>query len=1357
MPKRTDSKRSERHLTKDIQERVTLLTALQEYLESLPGTQVEKAKALGITQPRLNDLLKERIDKFSLDALVSLASQAGLRVNLNIHPVQLHSGLGTIPPTRKIRLSVFAPAPSELSNLDPTSATTVFRNLLICEALAVGLNPKDVIVSSKITVKDGGIDAKVENSPKAEALLATGSNHYQIKSGPSFKPWQPSSLKKELFGKAKTNPSKRSLGSEVRNCLDQNGTYSIVTFGHDLLPNQHTKAIQELNTLLNACGYTSPKINIYGQGQIVGELDKYPSLCLNLIGLDEGGFFSFSGWRNNSQMQLPLHLGEEQKDLVSDIQKTIQHSSYQHIRVIGEPGIGKTRLIFESISQEEIAPSIIYVPTGEDFQKSRLFNELLKSDRSYSVTLIIDDCDNRDRASIWSALKGCNELKLITIDHGPDETHDNAMKTYICPQLQEEQIKKILSEYIQNTTELNNWASWCDGSPRVAHAVGENLKTNPENILKSPADVPIWDRFIVGHKLTDSIEAEQNRIVLRHIALFQKFGFESPVHDEGQFICSLIQATDPTITWGKFQSIVHYYRQKRILQGRHTLFIVPKALHIFLWLEFWEKHGRGIDFQNFLERTPTTMIRWLLQLFIYAHKAEPAQQLVKDILSPNGPFNDQEFLTSEVGLRFINYLSEADPASTLSLLERTINTWSHEDLLKWSVGRQEIVWALEKICVWDNLFLRAINVLIQMALAENARNSNNSKGLLCSLFQVGFGWAPTQASPEKRFTVLKSLIQSGDNKLQALGFELCEQWFSTYGGGRIIGAEHQGLKPTIQFWRPKTYGEVFNAWREALQLLQAELNGFNVSARNQAANAVINSALDLIQYDNLAEDILDMLFEFAKDPEISNKPLTQFVISRRWQTNDKLPKKIIKRINQLDRLITGKSFGERFNRFVLHTNWDEDYTFRGEEYIEFDFPAKRVEELSNEFMADINLFSEHSVRVIREDGHRLTQFGFECGKLATRKFNEILFSQFETITDDVNGNFISGYLKGLRSHDEISWHNQLLKFLNSENTRKIAADCIWQSGFTETVINKMLLLLKNNNISPYAFSRFVFMPHKNEIPERLLQEILSELLCHSDSSSIGICTELAQKFYFDKESSRAFPEELIFNILSAIPPEKKQNQMYGYYWKIIANEFLKKYSERSIELLDHILGHMDRVSRFGNSSYITQVADEIVIAHPNASWKIISKHLLAESSINRFGIIHWLGESGFEDRPEIGAINHLPHDEIIDWIKESPEERLWTIKQVLPKTLDKGKGGLLTANFIEDFCSDHDSMVSLFGHFCSGGWTGPESQYLERKRDAARKWLAQTSSLKIQLWLEKYIEYLNSRIEKHQIDEEREF
>lgn len=46
--------------------------------------QSEAAKLLGITQPRINDLLKGRIDKFSLDALINMIARAGLEVKMTV-------------------------------------------------------------------------------------------------------------------------------------------------------------------------------------------------------------------------------------------------------------------------------------------------------------------------------------------------------------------------------------------------------------------------------------------------------------------------------------------------------------------------------------------------------------------------------------------------------------------------------------------------------------------------------------------------------------------------------------------------------------------------------------------------------------------------------------------------------------------------------------------------------------------------------------------------------------------------------------------------------------------------------------------------------------------------------------------------------------------------------------------------------------------------------------------------------------------------------------------------------------------------------------------------------------------------
>ena len=64
--------------------RTNLLIAVEQRVRSWNVTQAVAAKRLGITQPRLNDLLRGRVTNFSLDTLINLATQAGLAVRLDI-------------------------------------------------------------------------------------------------------------------------------------------------------------------------------------------------------------------------------------------------------------------------------------------------------------------------------------------------------------------------------------------------------------------------------------------------------------------------------------------------------------------------------------------------------------------------------------------------------------------------------------------------------------------------------------------------------------------------------------------------------------------------------------------------------------------------------------------------------------------------------------------------------------------------------------------------------------------------------------------------------------------------------------------------------------------------------------------------------------------------------------------------------------------------------------------------------------------------------------------------------------------------------------------------------------------------
>ncbi|HXN47210.1 MAG TPA: helix-turn-helix transcriptional regulator [Bryobacteraceae bacterium] len=64
--------------------RAAMMNALIAEIEKRGLTQAQAAKLLGVTQPRISDLMRGRLHLFSIDALVNFLSAAGLRVSLRV-------------------------------------------------------------------------------------------------------------------------------------------------------------------------------------------------------------------------------------------------------------------------------------------------------------------------------------------------------------------------------------------------------------------------------------------------------------------------------------------------------------------------------------------------------------------------------------------------------------------------------------------------------------------------------------------------------------------------------------------------------------------------------------------------------------------------------------------------------------------------------------------------------------------------------------------------------------------------------------------------------------------------------------------------------------------------------------------------------------------------------------------------------------------------------------------------------------------------------------------------------------------------------------------------------------------------
>lgn len=64
--------------------RSDLMSALKSLIEDRNLTQAEAARVFGVTQPRISNLVRGRIDLFSIDTLVDMLARAGIRVEISV-------------------------------------------------------------------------------------------------------------------------------------------------------------------------------------------------------------------------------------------------------------------------------------------------------------------------------------------------------------------------------------------------------------------------------------------------------------------------------------------------------------------------------------------------------------------------------------------------------------------------------------------------------------------------------------------------------------------------------------------------------------------------------------------------------------------------------------------------------------------------------------------------------------------------------------------------------------------------------------------------------------------------------------------------------------------------------------------------------------------------------------------------------------------------------------------------------------------------------------------------------------------------------------------------------------------------
>jgi len=987
----------------------------------------------------------------------------------------------------------------------------------------------------------------------------------------------------------------------------------------------------------------------------------------------------------------------------------------------------------------------------------------IRNDNRFSVILVIDECDLDSRSYIWNKLKYRGpRVKLVTIYNEYDTTSGNI--NYLnAPPLDQEQISNIIQGYGIPKDQADRWAEFCSGSPRVAHVLGQNLKNNPEDLLKSPGTVNVWDRYIVAGDDPNSQRVQQRRLALQHIALFKRFGYRRPVVAEAQAIAKIAGQADPQLTWSRFQEIIQKLKAQKILRGENTLYITPKALHIKLWIDWWNTYGDGFRFQEFSKNLPDTLHKWFYEMFEYAKESEVASRIVKELLGKNGPFQKNDYLKTELGASFFLALTKAKPESALECLNRTIGIGSKEELLQFTTGRREVVWALEIIAIRRELFADAARLLLALGEAENETWSNNASGVFAELFSPAYGKvAPTEASPQERFPILKEALESNSKERRLLALRACNQALESQHFVRTIGAEQQGLRKEPQRWTPKTYPELFDAYRRVWQLLCEQLDRLPENEQQQTLNILLQRARGLGNIPNLADMVIDTVDKLTKKPYVDKKKVLAKVVGILHYEGKKLPSQTRKRWEQLKDELTGRGFSSLMKRYVGMSLLEDEFDEQGNQ---IDQTQPRIEELTQQAIEKNDLLRPELEWLVTTEAQNGYRFGYELGK-RDKDFSLLPLLLEAQRNADANASvyFLGGYFRALFEKNQRRWGRQLDALTEDKKLNVWIPELTWRSGMTDQAALRVLRLAEKGIIGIGDFQIFSYGSVIRHLSEDVFKKWIEFLLGSSDTYAASIALALYHLYYLRKESQHPLPEELTLKLLThqllfQKSEAGKRDQLDDYHWTEVGKAFVQLYPEKSLELADKMLEHFGENGTIleGFHSQTQAVLNEITRRYPQEVWMRVTKYLVPPIDSRAFDIKEWLRGGKFFETGDEGILPIIPLEKIWGWVDQDVDKRAWYLASFVPKTLFREKGKLcLAREVLVRYGTREDVRRNLMANFSTEGWSGPSSLHYQKKRQQLLDFKKGEGNENVKHWVNEYVSSLDRRIEQTRIEEERD-
>jgi hypothetical protein len=809
---------------------------------------------------------------------------------------------------------------------------------------------------------------------------------------------------------------------------------------------------------------------------------------------------------------------------------------------------------------------------------------------------------------------------------------------------------------------------------------------------------------------------------LQALSVLARIGWEEGLQKEAKSVAKFIG-----FPFARLKSEVKKLKDLGVVvpRGRY-LYVSPDLLAINAAADLWDTEGPGLI--KLVEKLPDQEPRrQLMRRLAMLGENQEVRKAVQKILSKQGFFKSLADLNDSALSEAFRILSSAARIEATNVLVELICSASRPELLDFRNGRRNVIWGIESLLRWPETSLEAARVLMKLAICETETIANSATGVLKTYFHLFLSGSPLPVA--ERSVLIDELLEMGDPAARSLAVTLLSGSLE-FSEMRMSGdSDPASGSPFPPEWRPKTYGEIWEIRRKALEYLASIAQGHDDAAKS-AREARLRSTSALIVHGQI-EDAITLLENTSPINDEERRVLID--ASVRISDIPDLPEEAKSRLRRIRESAFGSNFIDRLHRWVGKRT-HSDYDLKGSTaYETADAKTKALAEEAVERGMSIDELQWLSSR----EAENVWLFGHRLGELDTsgRWQREII----EATPDTLDCLLLSSYLW---SRDFAGQEEKRERVIDAiESTRPNAAFGVtFRGNATEAGAQRIIRLISTERVAPIALRMLTYGPWLSGIPKPYIVQILELALRRDESGSLESVLREIDMLVHGGTVSTSDLGETIWRALESTA-SGRNSATFGWQWARVANLVAEQSPVRFTNAFVKQFESDDTWLSMEDSFHALELATK---AEPAKVWAIVAKAMMPLDSTGHklsLKLRHWYGES---IQPEI----------LLDWAKENGPRGFLFVANLL--SVKSGQPSESARLLVREAPNQKEVLARIFASLYSGGaFAGPISGFMERQLEPLRK-LTADKEPRIREWAKAQLRLSEKSLKRQKLLEEEE-